>query len=252
MKKITIIFILLFCVASTLATAQKGNDFLIDPSKPYVYLEVDHVGARKPLRDGEPATGLWLHLKNNCKLSIVVIASRTPADRPDESLWVGDEVVSNKPSTGTESMGSGIGHQPGQDTLTDIFLSPNDNEAEVWGAEARALKGSGQRERSDRPHGYNNNHEPGAQVIKVIPSGGEISFSLPINHVSEAWHFEIPFRFALKHVPGIRQPYSYVALYWDDIPEADRSLILKAKESGSAKPAGTTEPEVEHSSSSPR
>lgn len=251
MKKRMIIFFLFSCafsstliakvVAANLATTQNGHNFLIDQSKPYVYLEVDHVGPRRPLHDGEPALGIWLHLKNNCMLPIIIIASGTRADRPDEPLWVGDEVVSNKPSTGTESMGSGIGHQPEQDTLTDIFLSPNENEAEVWGAEARVLKGSGQREVSDRPHGYNDNNEPGAQVIRVIPSGQEITFSLPINHVRENWHFEIPFRFALKHVRGIRQPYSYVALYWDDIPEADRALIL-----GSAKPRGATEPGIQH------
>jgi hypothetical protein len=203
--------------------ASSVESFLIDPSKPYVYLEVDHHGPRKPLRDGEPDTGIWLRLKNNCTLPVVVIASGVPAESPGEALWVEDEVVPNRPSTGTESMGSGIGYQPGQEDLTDIFLSPNMNEAEVRGAEdamKRRPQSAEKDERVKRPHGYNDGYQPGPQMLKVIPSGGEVHFSVPINHVSETWHFEIPFRLALPNKVRVRPPYSYVAFYQDDLDRA--------------------------------
>ncbi|HEV3254025.1 MAG TPA: hypothetical protein VG033_06440 [Candidatus Acidoferrales bacterium] len=197
----------------------QNDDFLIDQSKPYVYLEVDHIGPRKPLRDGEPSMGIWLRLKNNCRLPVVIIASGALADRPNEVLWVGDEVVPNRPPTGTESPGSGIGYQPGQEDLTDIFLSPNINEAEVRGAE-QALIVMGQKERPKRPHGYNDGYQPGPQVLKVVSPGGEMFFSLPIDHVSDKWHFEIPFRLAIPNKGHSRAPYSYLAFYNADLPGA--------------------------------
>ncbi len=202
--------------------ASSVEGFLIDPSKTYVYLEVDHVGPRKPLRDGEPETGIWLRLKNNSTLPVVIIGSGVPAESADEALWVEDEVVPNKPSTGTESMGAAIGYQPGQEDLTDIFLSPNVNEAEVRGAED-ALKHRpqdvGRDESLKRPHGYNDSYEPGPQTLKVIPPGGEVRFSVPINHVSTIWHFEVPFRFGFPSKKGFRPPYSYVAFYEQDLPK---------------------------------
>lgn len=143
-------------------------------------------------------------------------------ERADGPLWIQDEVVPNKPSTGTESEGSGVGYELGQENLTDIFVSPNVNEAEVRGAEATA-KGASQRpsknDSAQRPHGYNDGYQPGPQVLRVIPPGGEVFFSVPANHMSKAWHFEVPFRFALKHAGPIRRPYSYVGFFWDDLPE---------------------------------
>ncbi len=213
---------LLIAAGAGTKVASSVESFLIDPSKPYVYLEVDHLGPRKPLRDGEPDTGVWLRLRNNCTLPVVIIASGVPAESADEALWVEDEVVPNRPSTGTESMGSGVGYQSGQEDLTDIFLSPNMNEAEVRGAED-AIKhrpqSAGRNEGVKRPHGYNDGYQPGPQMLKVIPSGGEVRFSVPVNHVSETWHFEIPFRLALPNKSRIRPPYSYVACYQNDLKE---------------------------------
>lgn len=228
MKKFRNAFLFTFCFAACLLSVERvssqttkqatKDDLFLDPSKPYVYLEVDRVGPRKPLRDGEPSKGIWLRLKNNCRFPVVVIAS-------DGAGWVEDEVVPNVPPTGTESMGDGIGEEPGQEDLTDIFYSPNVNEAEVRAAES-AAKTSQKGVKSEiekRPHGYNDGYHLGSQVLKVIPSGGEVLFSLPFNHVSPTWHIEIPFRFAFRHQGQARPPYSYVAFYWDDLPETYRS-----------------------------
>jgi hypothetical protein len=46
---------------------------------------------------------------------------------------MGDEVVPDVPSPGTESLGDAIGYKPGQEDFTDIYLFPNQTEAEVRG-----------------------------------------------------------------------------------------------------------------------
>jgi hypothetical protein len=216
----------------THATVRDDALFLINKSKPYLYVVVDHVGPRGPLRNGEPKTGLWLHLVNNCRLSIVVVGSKPPVSSEAKARWIEDEVIPNKPSMGTESVASGIGYRKGQDDLTDIYLSPNDSEAEVRSAE-RPANERGQASSVNRPHGYNERDEPSAAFLNVIPPGSQMSFSLPSNHVDPLWHIQIPFRFALKHQDKLRQPYSYVALFWDDLSDGDRSLILKSKASES-------------------
>jgi len=223
-NKFWVVFCFLTCSLNATNSGTKAGDsfegFLIDASTPYVYLAVDHVGPRKPLRDTEPGTGIWLRLRNNCAVPVVVVASSDPAEDAGEALWIQDEVVPNKPSSGTESMGAAIGYQSGQKELTDIFLWPNVSEAEVRGAEdamKRQPRNMTRNESAKRPHGYNDGYQPGPQVLKVIPPGKEILFSVPINHVSSAWHFEIPFRLALPQKGRIRPPYSYLAFYQDDL-----------------------------------
>jgi hypothetical protein len=218
--------LLSMCIAvSSLASfarakeASTVDDFVLHPSRPYVYLVLDRTGPRKPLRDGEANEGMWLRLVNNCRLPLVIIASKSSTNVADEAFWVQDEVVPNKPSPGTDSEGAAVGYEPGQEGLTGIFLHPNEDEAEVRGAEKAARSSQ---EPMKRPHGYNGGYQPGPQILKVIPPGGEVLFSLPINHVSQTWHFEVPFRFALKQEGAIRQPYSYVAFSWDDLPESYR------------------------------
>jgi hypothetical protein len=72
-----------------------------------------------------------------------------------------------------------------------------------------------------RPHGYS---WEGLSVLTIIPAGGTLLFSLPINHVSKTWHVEVPFRFALETDGKTRPPYSYLAFFWDDLPEVYRTV----------------------------
>jgi hypothetical protein len=46
-----------------------------------------------------------------------------------------------------------------------------------------------------------------------------VFFSVPANHVSKIWHFEIPFRLALPNKGRIRTPYSYVVFYQEDLKD---------------------------------
>jgi hypothetical protein len=184
------VFHSLFIVARTEAQLKK-EDFLIDPLKPFVYLEVSHLGPRKPLDDSEPNSGIWLGLVNNCRLPIVVIASQKSDERTGEPLWVADEVVPNRPPTGTESSVEAVGYQPGEAKLTDIFIWPNTSEAEVIGAEEAVKLALQTSDRSARPHGYNDGHEPGAQILRIISPGQRILFSVPSDHVAKDWHLQI-------------------------------------------------------------
>jgi hypothetical protein len=63
----------LFASAFTPALAMAASDFVIDASKPYVYVKFDHKGDRKPAAEDEGTKGLWLHLVNNCRLPINVV-----------------------------------------------------------------------------------------------------------------------------------------------------------------------------------
>ena len=49
-----------------------------------------------------------------------MVGSRPSLEPGDKSRWIEDEVIPNKPSTGTESV-AGVGYRQGQDELTDIF-----------------------------------------------------------------------------------------------------------------------------------
>jgi hypothetical protein len=206
----------------------KASSFLLDSSKPYVYLEVDHVGQREPLLQGEPTVGLWLRLKNNCALPVVIVMLKGSLEKLNPSVM--DEVVPNPPQAKGDTTGSGIIYKVEQEGLTDVFVTPNQDEAEVRGAEGGS---------NSVPRGYNGGQEPGVPVLTVVPPGGEISFSVPNNHVGKTWHFEVPFRFALKREGPIRQPYSYVAFFWEDLPEKYRTVVIESPRSKPASPGST-------------
>jgi hypothetical protein len=205
------------------------TNFLIDQSKPYVYLEIDHIGPRKPLIAGEPTVGLWMRLRNNCNLPIVIVAfGKKLSTSSSGSLNLVDEVMPTPPAPTGDTVGTAILYQPDQEGLTDIFVNPNGNEAAVRGAEDAAREMHKLKE-NKRPHGYNSGVQPGVERIKVVPPGGIVTFGVPISHVAESWHFEIPFRLAIKHQDKFRQPYSYVSFFWDDLSPADRSTIRHAE-----------------------
>ncbi len=233
MKPLSAILLLNLCIPFSALKAQQPatnriaqvSDFLIDSSKPYAYLELDHVGPRKPLRDGEPNVGIWLQLRNNCKLPIVIVAVVVSTDASREVITVQDEVVPNPHSSGGERHGSNIYAPrglPGMQDMTDIFFVPNANEAEVRSVEEaqRGAPDDYAKELLVRPHGYNSGYEPGVQELTLIQPGGQVLFSVPANHVSTTWHFEIPFRFALPNKGRMRQPYSHVAFYQEDLKDS--------------------------------
>jgi hypothetical protein len=195
------------------------STFLIDANKPYVYLELDHIGPRKPLRNDEPNTGLWLHLKNNCKLPIVVLAIGERQVNPKEGMALQDEVVPEPvaPATRGDGASGGIIAPRGSGEFLDLFRWPNMTEEEVRRAEEAQRATS---KPVERPLGYGSQNGFNSFVLTVIAPGEQLYFSVPANHVSRSWHFEIPFRLALPSNSRIRPPYSYVAFYQEDLDRA--------------------------------
>lgn len=197
----------------------KAPDFVIDPSKPYVYLKVDHVGDRKPFRDGESNIGIWFNLKNNCNLPIVVMALGKPSDNPKQAIALADQILPNLQPTKTNAdvTDAGVYAPPGLEEMRDILRWPDLTEDELRSSE-EAQKGSGKP--LSRPLGYGSRDGFHTFTIMAIPPGTQVLFSLPSNHVSHSWHFEIPFRLGLPNKSDIRPPYSYVAFYQEDLDRA--------------------------------
>jgi hypothetical protein len=203
MKQVSMI--LFVAISSCLLSGQQhGNrkpngqkvDFLIDVTKPYVYLELDHVGPRQPRGKDEPSVGIYLRLRNNSRLPIVVSMFGGPPGSPECDIM--DEVVPNRRLHLTVSGGR------------SIFAPPP---PEV--------------PKQDPPIGY----EGDLRTAVPIPPGGHVFFSLPINHVSPTWHLEIPFEFDLPrtHQPH-RQPVTYVDFFDDDLPLKDRAATQSTKQ----------------------
>jgi hypothetical protein len=109
------------------------KDFLIDPSKPYVYLETDHIGPRKPGNEHEPNTGIYLRLKNNCRLPIIVSTFGGPIGGTDGEVGVMDEVVLNPTAIYGDMDGTGGDSKPVPLLLNtpDELLSPEMKRAKV-------------------------------------------------------------------------------------------------------------------------
>jgi hypothetical protein len=212
-------------VLSPTQVARNGQqdyaDFLIDKTKPYVYLEVDHVGPRKPLRNDEPSIGIWLHLKNNCKLPIVVLVIGKPVEKPKNAVTLVDQIVPDPQVSserkGEDARGGGVFAQPGLRDMMDIFRFPNMTEEEIRSAEEKTKTST---KRIERPRGYGSQNGFDSFMLTLISPGEQVYFSVPANHVSKTWHFEIPFRLALSNNSRIRPPYSYVAFYQDDLDRA--------------------------------
>lgn len=252
------------------------SDFLIDPSKPYVYLELDHIGpshihpeivvlifgagtaktktaqvAQSPER--KPDKDIYLRLRNNCRIPIVVFTSRILREQgyqpvgihPDSLSWVMDKVELN-------SFGNGYGNWGGEVALSNLevlrpaplLLSAPD---EILSPELRKTKALLQAE--EEKHEQDEIAQKAAETARkkaleeaetkelyelltrdlsqfsektTIPPGMEIYFSIPINHVNKKWHFAIPFQFDMNSSGPMRQPYGYAAFDWFDLTETYR------------------------------
>jgi hypothetical protein len=214
---------------STLSPAQVAqpdeqdySKFVINANKPYVYLEVDHVGPREPLRNDEPNIGIWLHLKNNCKLPIVVLALGERHENVKEGIALEDEVVPDPiapvtPTTRGDGSVGGIVAPHGLGEMLDLFRWRNMTEDEIRRAEERQRATS---KPVERPRGYGSQNGFNSFVMTLIAPGDQVYFSVPANHVSKTWHFEVPFRLAVPNSSRIRPPYSYVAFYQEDLDKA--------------------------------
>jgi hypothetical protein len=199
------------------ATAQHpqttaGQEFVIDSSKPYVYLVVDHLGRREPRNGEEPPQGLWLHLHNNCRVPIIVRTFGVPPGSPAGEIGVLDKVVANP----APEMGDGsVTSQPwppvdAANDLGNVLSSPRQGgpkgtDRSTPSAESTPV---------GMPHGY---MYPTSSSVTIGP-GKSVYFSIPRTQISVSWHVEIPFRFDLKVRSSVREPLQVVTLYEEDLP----------------------------------
>lgn len=166
------------------------TDFLISPTRPFVYIEFIKTGPRRAWGDGEPDTGVYLRLVNNCPLRIQI-----RADSGDG----GPHVV--------------------HDVVYDQYVG-----AVVWYRDGKREPPE-QVPRSKMPYGY---YSEFAGWLVVEP-GKEVVFSVPINHISNDWHIEVPFEFLLpeQHFAGT-QPTMKVRFAMWQVPDKARSAFQEA------------------------
>jgi hypothetical protein len=148
--------LLVICLAATSMAQQKPSDFVLDASRPYVYLAFDHVGPRKPLVPNEGPEGLWLRLVNNCRVPISVKVYGENSDNSSISIF--DEVIRN--------YSEGV-----------VVSSTVDVEEAL--PPAKPL-----------PRGYSSELY---STIQILP-GKDLLFSVPRNHVGPDWFMRVKFR----------------------------------------------------------
>ena len=185
MKRLSVCFLLL---AVTNVFAQNGSvqDFVIDQSKPYVYLKFDHIGPRKPVQEGEGNTGIWLRVVNNFRIPIVFVSFNMPTGNPGVGLM--DDVVDTEP-------------------MMQIYYSAEEEKEAQRQEQLRKLK--------QKPTGYTSET---AGVARVQP-GKEILFSVPLNHVDDDWYMRVKFALDLNGSSISVGPFTYLPFYEWDIPK---------------------------------
>lgn|SRR5437879_6402160 len=214
MKKIskTLVSFLLIGVpsASLLAqTTKMGKDFLIDVNRPFVYVKFDHIGPGIPRTPTEPNSRIWLRLKNNCRIAILVRANGVPDESPKDEVGLEWEVVPNPTIQGM------------------VSFSTSGKDEPQTGLNAETQKS--EKATDEVPRGY---MEEVASLVTIGP-GQEIRFSMPINHLSERWHVEIPFDFELPPAKGplhsntVGLPIMAVHYTVWDLPRNSQAEVLK-------------------------
>lgn len=180
--------LLLFMALAMTASGQKESEanFVIDQSKPYVYLKFDHIGPRKPIQPGESDIGLWLRVVNNCRIPIVFKGFSMPPGISGVGLM--DEVVENEPGV-------------------QIYTTPSEGKEIERREKLRRSK--------HKPEGYSSET---AGVIRVQP-GADILFSVPLNHVDDDWHMRVRFALDLDKSSISVGPFTYLPFYEWNIPK---------------------------------
>jgi hypothetical protein len=191
MKKLACI--LLLAVASMYAQSP-DTSFVLDGTKPYVYLQFDHVGPRRPLHEGEPSTGLWLRIVNNCKVPISVKSYGVTTG--DVGTGVFDEIIPIQQGL-TVQADSG-----------EIPLSTDEKPTQKPASEPSAKM----------PEGYSAEL---SSVTRVLP-GKSLLFSVPRNHVSREWFLRVKFALAVSQPSVGTGPFTELDFFNEQIPASSR------------------------------
>lgn len=171
-----------------MAGANKASSFVIDTSKPYVYLEFDHVARRKPLSQTENSEGLWLRIVNNCRVPIIVATFNPGTGDPGVGIY--DEVIPTLVK-GPYFEGGRAGKKPPSPPPAIRHTPPEGYTAEVFST-------------------------------TMIEPGNNLLFSVPLSHVSQSWYLQILFNLDVAGATYGSEPESSVSFHWQDIPERIR------------------------------
>lgn len=186
-----------------------AKQFVIDENRPFVYIKFDHVGPGIRWSEEEPSTRIWLHLENNCRIPIQVIANGVPDGSPKDEVGIQHKVVPNPPLRGLVTYSFPVRPKPPGVSNPEQHTSTPEVE--------------------EMPRGY---MADVGSIVTIMP-GKDILFSIPINHLSERWHVEIHFEFDLPKGKGSRDPKvslgpSMVIEYsMEDLPPEFRSAVEK-------------------------
>jgi hypothetical protein len=178
------VFLILTLLAAGAELPPKSTGFVIDETRPYVYIRFDHAARRKPLSRDEVPEGLWLRLVNNCSIPLSV--STFDPGTGDQGVGVFDEVIAS-------SVGGGYLDASGE------------------------FHGGPSHERP--PKGYSFD----VSSSTIVAPGEALLFSVPRNHVSQNWHLRVQFELEPAKKGLGPQPYSFVDFTWTMIPETDRA-----------------------------
>jgi hypothetical protein len=185
---------ILFLAVATMHAQTPDASFVLDGTKPYVYLQFDHVGPRKPLHEGEPSTGLWLRIVNNCKVAISVRSYGTTTG--DIGAGVFDEIISSQQGL-TVQADSG-----------EIPLSTDERPTQKTANEPSPKM----------PEGYSAEL---SSVTRILP-GKSLLFSVPRNHVSRDWFLRVKFALAVSKPSVGPGPFTELDFFNEQIPASSR------------------------------
>jgi hypothetical protein len=183
-------FLVVFISTNALAQNLEPSNFVIDKSKPFVYIEFDHIGPRKPVQKNEITTGLWLKKVNNCRIPIVIHGNGSSDDRTGRIIF--DDVIEIEPVMQVfDSSQAASMQKKEQDRLKALRNKPTGYASEVSGA------------------------------AKIKP-GESLLFGVPLNHVSEYWFMRVKFALDLNASSIAVGPYTYLDFHVWDIPKENR------------------------------
>jgi hypothetical protein len=176
-------FLLALAFGANLHGQQLVPDFVLNPSKPYLYIQFDHVGPRTPIQEGEGNVGLWLRIVNNCREPILVPTFGLTTGDP--GVGVLDEIVPNVVTTSVV---------PGGVPLAGGSAKPEKRPPEGYSAEVHSM-------------------------TRVLP-GRELLFSVPLNHVSDQWFMRVRVVLDVNRPTVWPRPYTYLEFLDFQIPPA--------------------------------
>jgi hypothetical protein len=156
--------------------------FVLDPIRPFVYLKFDHFGPGEPWATDDVPFRLWFKLVSNCNVTIQV---RTFGGL-DHALGVMDEVIQNEKLLMIVSESE---PEPKLNPISEPISGTTSAGVSSQSASTDANRTT--KSEAPMPSGYWGEL---SSSLDLTP-GKEVLFSLPVNHLSTRWHFEIPFTF---------------------------------------------------------